>query len=196
MRTALSAALLPDNPDSAGLVRDPRTVLTPYVLPLLGDATIYRVYAYGPNHPISFMVGLSNGVALPLTGKPDNFVALARLAGVAIANADTACAYARAWLGTTRPARPLLYIVAALDDVHFVPHPNDEERARIAAFERNYGARLAPPVATAARDAFLVTLYAVRDRALELHTLTVQPDGGIDDVLETLTDAAPLVEGG
>jgi hypothetical protein len=195
-RTALAEALQRDYPDSAGFVRDPQTVLTLYELPLLGDATIYRVYAYGAHHPIAFMVGLAGGVAFPLTGKPDNFSALARAAAVAIETAAAARDYACAWLVTTRPPGRRFVIVAALDDIEFLPNPDAEDRARIAAFKREFGARLAPPIAVATNDAFRVTLYAVRERALELHMLTVRPDGSIDDVIETLTDTAPVLEGG
>jgi hypothetical protein len=115
---------------------------------------------------------------------------------VAIETAAEARDYACAWLETTRPAGRRFAIVAALDELEFVPNPDADDRARIAAFKRELGALLAPPIAVATNDAFRVTLYAVRDRALEVHTLTVRPDGSIDDVIDTLTDTAPLVEGG
>jgi hypothetical protein len=178
----------------------PNTTLHSVPLPALfpPSAQLYRVYHPTPYHPIVFMVGLTGGVAYPLTGHPERFIEMAQAAGVAVDSADTALAYVRAWLETTRPARQLFYLVSALDELEFVLNPTDEERAEIATFERDYGKLLRPPQANAdsSGTTFTVTLFAVRDRALERHTLTVARDGGANAAVETLAERLPLVEGG
>jgi hypothetical protein len=194
----LAAALDAHYPDIADYLRAPTTTLVHVSLPSLfpTTATLYRIYYSNPYHPIVFMVGLVDGVAFPLTGHPERFAAFAHAAGVAIETAEAACDYARAFLETTRPAGRRFVVVSALDDLAFLPHPDDDDRASIAAFKRDFGELLRPPVAVADGAGFCVTLLTICDQVLQRQTLTVARNGGVDAVVATLAEQLPLVEGG
>jgi hypothetical protein len=54
---------------------------------------------------------------------------------------------------------------------------------------------VAPPAVESAEDGFTVTVYAVREQALERHVLEVRLDGGIEDTRTVLEHELPLVYG-
>jgi hypothetical protein len=196
LRDVLAAALEPSAPVSADVLRAPETTLERYALAPLRRYALWQVYYPGDMHAVVFFVAYApDGPVMSLTGQPDAFVELARADGLSIGDPASAVAYARAYLETTRSMAELFYLVASVDDVMFLPAPSDEERARIAAFRATYAEVIQPPSAAPDGPPFTVTIYAIREQALERHTLTVARDGAIADDVTTLATDAPTVYG-
>ena len=194
MRQLLSKALQTVSEDDALLVQDPSTIIKIYTTSFLTRYQIYLVQ--GAYFPLRFYVGFAPHLPVHmLTGQPTNYVALATADHVTIDAPEVAAGYAYVYLEVTRSLNHLFYPVTALEDVKFRVPLNSSQRKMQADFEQKYRAILAPPAAISTNHGYQVIIYAVRDQALELHVINVQPDGGITDQVTTLEQQLPLVYG-
>jgi hypothetical protein len=87
----------------------------------------------------------------------------------------------------------LLYIVATIDDLRFLPPSDDERASAVAACRTMWESVIAAPQATEDGPPFTVTVYVVREQALERHSITVAEDATITSHIERLADRLPLV---
>ena len=194
LRHELAEALTPSSPLSADVVRDPDATLEIYPLSVLRRFAIYRVSYLGPYHAAVFYLGYTHGGPLFwLTGHPSAFMDMAQADGVVLSDAPKAAEYAGAFLETAHDRTELFYILASVDDIAFLPSPRDDEHARIAACRAQYGGVVRPPSVCSAGPPFTVTLYAMREQALERHTLTVQQNGALDDAIDVIATGLPTV---
>jgi hypothetical protein len=194
MRPELSDALSRVDKQYAQLVTDPMTDIDPVPAPFLNDYTIYAVKHFVPHRSVMFYVGFAPGKrAFVLTTKPDDFSRMARADSVVIDSAEVAISYAKVYLDTTRSMNRLFYLVDSLDDVMFRPELDDEEQQAKAAFVNQ--SPIAPPTVEEAKKKYIVTLYAVREQALERHVITVDKKGNIKTSVAVIERDLPLVYG-
>lgn len=192
----LSKALQSVNPEVAALTNDARTTITAYPAPFLRRYAIYSVLHKNPHHPVMFFVAYAPGrSAYLLTDAPDDFVQMARADGVRIDTPETAVAYANAYIDTTRGMDKLFYRIGAAAEARFRPELDDEETRAKEEFLRQYESALKPSNAVAATSGFDVTVYAIREQALERHVLSVAHDGQTSDEVTVLAEDLPLVYG-
>jgi hypothetical protein len=194
-RRLLSAALQQISVDDAELVQDPSTFIEVYHTDFL---TRYQIYSVQSGYfPLPFFyVGFApHQPAYELTAQPKNFIALARADHVKINSLDEAASYAYVYLEVTRVVNHLFYPVTSLEQVRFRAPLKGEELKRKTAFEQKYRSLIAPPASSSTPQGYRVTIYAVREQALELHTLHVQSDGDISDQVTVLEERLPLLYG-
>ena len=192
----LSTALQGVNPEAAALANDARTTITAYPAPFLRRYAIYSVLHKNPHHPVMFFVAYATGQsAYLLTDAPDDFIHMARADGVSIDSPETAADYADAYLDTTRSMDKLFYRIGTAAEVRFRPELDDEETHAKDEFLRQYESVIKPSEAVATTSGFDVTVYAIREQALERHVLSVTRDGQTNDVETVLAEDLPLVYG-
>jgi hypothetical protein len=193
VRAELSKALGRINPLDARLVADPATEITPLDASFLRRFRIYRVVHHLPHKPVGFVVGFApGGPAYPLTAEPASFVRMAQEDGVVVDSAQTAERYATVYLEATRPSDGMFYPIRSVDEVRFRPGLSDDEQA---AFTEQVREVISPPVTTPQGPDHIVTLYAVRDQAVERHDLRVSPRGDVDDKVTAVAAGLPLIYG-
>jgi hypothetical protein len=196
LQTQLAEALGPVDETYAELAADTATQVEIYPAPFLTRYEIYRVEHRNPSKPIVFYVGYAPGEqAYVLTGTPAELIDLVRVDGVRIDSPDAAEAYAVTFLETTRSMSELFYVIESTDDVQFRPNLSPDQEQAKAAFVEEYGPVIEPANAAPVDDGYLVTVYAVRDQALERHAVSVGPDGAVTDEATTLERDLPLVYG-
>ena len=192
----LSKALKRVDPEYARVVLDSMTNVETYDAPFLTYHRIYRVEEVGPHHSKLFYVGFAPGErAYLLTGAPDQYVRLAHADRVDLATPKAAEEYAAAYLEVTRSMSELFYVVHSIDDVMIRPNLDDEDAAAATAFAERYAAIITSPSAKATNAGYEVTVYAVREQALEQHNVTVAKDGALREEIVILEDDLPLVYG-
>lgn len=133
---------------------------------------------------------------LPLTGKPENFSRLALADGVSITSLEEAGEFVEAYLQVTAKGGELFYRVDSVDEVMFRPNLEDEEAEQRSAFVDTYRPLIGPALVETAGDGYQVSLYAVREQALERHMITVSRAGEIEHTVMVVEDGLPLVYGG
>jgi hypothetical protein len=196
LQTQLAEALRPVEETYAELAADTATQVEIYPAPFLTRYEIYRVEHRNPSKPVVFYVGYAPGEQVyVLTGAPAELIALARVDGARIDSPDSAEAYTITFLETTRSMSELFYVVESTDDVQFRPNLSPEQEQAKAAFVEEYGPVIQPASAAPADYGYLVTVYAVRDQALERHAVSVGPDGTVTDEITILERDLPLVYG-
>jgi hypothetical protein len=192
----LSRALRGIDRDYAALVKDKMTRVVEYEAPFLNDYRIYRVRHLAPHRPIVFYVGfVPRKRAYFLTGEPENMTKMAKADHVVIDSPETAALFASTFLEVTRSQAKLIYQVDSVDDLKFRPNLDDEQQRVKEAIEAQYRTVLSPPAAEPADGDYVVTLYAVRDQALERHSLRVGRRGEIAVDVSVLETGLPLVYG-
>jgi hypothetical protein len=195
-RSALATALADTEPEVTRWLDDPATTLQPYPAPFLARFAIGLVLYHTPYHVLGLYVAHAPGApAYILSDEPQNFVAAALADPVNLETAEHAQAYATAYLETTRPSDELLYVVGSVDALRFVTIPNEAEQQHITALKQKYATVITPPAARRAGDAWQVTVFAVRQQALERHVLRVTPFGSIEMKSEILEGGLPVVFG-
>jgi hypothetical protein len=196
LRQQVSEALANVSVYHARLILDPMTDVEGYPTPFLKRYRIYRVEHFNPNHPILFYVGFApKQPAYLLTANPQNYVNLAQADAVVIHSPDVATDYATAYLEVTRSMSELFYIVNSVDDVRFPPNLTDKEAKVKASFMEQYDSIITRPAVEQKAQNYVVTVYAVRDQALECHSITVSQQGDIETDVITLEKDLPLVYG-
>ena len=192
----LKKALQSLNKQYADLLTDPMTEITVYDAPFLSRYQIYGVEHFDPYASVFFYVGFAERQrAYILTGTPENYVKMFKADGAVIAAVEPAARYAATYLDVTRSMKKLFYLVRSVDEVKFRPNLSGDEAQARAAFIDQYRPVITPPSATLTSQGYQVTLYAVREQALERHTLTVKKKGEIQDQLTVLAQSLPLVYG-
>jgi hypothetical protein len=196
LRARLSAALAGTDPYRARLAADAETDVEAVPAPFLRRHGIYRVTHFSETGPVMFYAGFAPGApALVLTARPESFVRMAREDGVAIGAPAEAAAYAAVFLEVTRDLGELFYLVRSVREVGFRPGLDGGEAEARDRFLREMESAVTPPEAVAAENGFRVTAYAVREQAVERHTLDVRPDGEIRDSSAVVAAGLPLVYG-
>jgi hypothetical protein len=167
-----------------------------YPAPFLQRYQIYRVEYFNPTKPVLFYVGFAPGQpAYLLTGAPENYVRLAQADGLVITSTQVAVAYATTYLEVTRSMAELFYLVQSVQQVEFRPNLIDPELQVKTAFIDKYRSLLKPATAEVTASGYTVTVYAIREQALERHTLTVTKQGDLRDEVTILEQNLPLVYG-
>jgi hypothetical protein len=196
LQQQLSKALQSINQQYAAMVAGPMCEIKVHPAPFMRRYQICRVEYFNPTHPVVFYVGFAEKQrAFLLTGAPDNFVRMARGDGVTIEAPETAAQYAATSLEVTRSMSRLFYLVSSLDDVIIRPNLDEAGAKARDAFKQQFRAVIVPPTALAAGKDFQSTVYAVREQALERHTLVVSRKGDLKDEIAVLAQGLPLVYG-
>jgi hypothetical protein len=175
----------------AGLVRRKQTRLRSLGTPFLTRGQIVQVDDLQPPHPLRFYVGLVGEQAFLLTGDPGAFNRLVGAAGARITDPDAAAQLTRTYLETTRDTAKLGYVVGNVRQIIFRPRLTGRDAARRDQIVARYRSAIAPPRATPAGGGFRVVAYAVKDRELQRHTLTVATDGSLQGQATVLVDDLP-----
>ena len=193
-RQGLAEALRAAAPAYAGWLSQPETSLERYPAPFFPRLAIYKVIYHSSHHPLGFYAAWAPGLpAYLLSDEPQNFVAAALADGVSLDSAEAALAYARAYLDTTRAADELFYVLDSAEAVRFYPEMGEEEQQRADRFRATYAHIIAPPSAAPAGTGWRVTLYAMRQQALERLTLRLTPFGAVDITGQILEAGLPVV---
>src|SRR5947209_3969894 len=109
-RQLLSGALADTNEEYARMVLDRMTRIELYPAPFLKHHQIYRVEHLNPRKPILFYVGFVPGEpAYLLTGKPGNYIQLAKTDGLVVDSPEVAENYVAVYLEVTRSMSRLSY---------------------------------------------------------------------------------------
>jgi hypothetical protein len=192
----LSKALSGVDKQYARLAKDRMTKVAVYDAPFLNEYRIYRVRHLNPHKPIVFYVGFApRKRAYLLTGAPENMTKLAKADGVVIDSPEVAATFASTFLEVTRSMARLFYQVQSVDELKFRPNLPDEQRQVKEEIETKYRSIISPPAAEPADSGYAVTVYAVREQALERHSVRVSRDGDISDEVSVLETGLPLVYG-
>ncbi|MCP4251738.1 MAG: hypothetical protein GY778_32300, partial [bacterium] len=89
----------------------------------------------------------------------------------------------------------LFYTVNSVDDVEFRPNLEADQEAVKSAFVDRYRTTIGPPTAELIDDGFAVRFYAVREQALERHTVRIGRGGEVAADFEVVEAGLPLVYG-
>lgn len=194
-RPGLAAALAESAPEFAHWLADPATTVAAYPAPFLRRFGIYRLVYPTPYHAVGvYLAWAPDGPAYVLTGEPANFVAAALADGVSLDTAEQAQAYVRAYLDTTGASGELVSVVDSVAAVRFYSNPDPAEQQRLAAFQTRYAGHIRPPAVE--RDGaagWVVTLFVVRQQALERTVARLAPFGALDLRTEVLAGGLPVV---
>jgi len=179
------------------VAHDPWTTFTPYPAPFLSRHGIWALDHESEDSSLWLFLGWAAGErARLLTGRPDEFVAMAHDDGVDLRAPEQAIAYALAYLHTTRPAAPLTTVLRSLDDLPAVPAPDTGERLRLAALARRRGGDFAPAATALPGGGHAVTVHVARDRDLVRARLLLSPAGDVEVAEDTLEADLPLQAAG
>lgn len=193
-KSQLAQALTKINRNYADIVQSEMTDLKKLSVEFLKHYMIYLVSSFEPM--LAFYVGFApKKPAFLLTGSPENYVQLAQVDGVKIGTPAIASQYAQIYLEVTRSMSELFYVVESMADVKFRPNLDSRDEAVKEAFIQRYQAVIRPAQAEADNNDYHVTIYAIREQALELHTLRVSKKGDIQAEFRVLEENLPLVYG-
>ncbi|MEV4007343.1 hypothetical protein [Actinomadura sp. NPDC049753] len=166
--------------------------LTRVETPFLRTWAVYRVdYRQSP-HPVQLHVATGGDRVELLTGVPKAFGEVTAADGTTVTDAAAAVALARAYVETTRPGGVLTYVVGRVEDIAFRPGITGDAARRRDEILAEYRSRIKEPAARAGGEGFTVTLYAVKDKALQRHDIGVTAKGAVDDRVETLVPDLPV----
>jgi len=192
----LSKALRSVDKKYAELVEDEMTEVEVYPASFLTQYQIYRVEHFSPYKPMLFYVGYApRGQAYLLTGMPENYINLGQADGVMLETPKEAASYATTYLEVTRLMSDLFYQVGSMVEIEFRPNLSQEEEQVKEAFVTQYSSVIKPPQTEVTGDGYRVTVYAVREQALERHDMLVSREGTIQDDVVILEQDLPLVYG-
>lgn len=197
IRLEMSRTLASENKYYAQVVADAGTFIEVFPVHFLYHFSIYRVEHRAPHKPLMFYVGFAIArQAYLLTGNPDSFIRMCKADEVAIKSTEAAADYATGYLEVTRSMSELFYVVNSVDEARFRPNLTETEEALKTAFVDKYRDLIEPPAATIQDRDYMVTAYAIREQALERHTLDVSEDGDVEDEVIIIEQNLPLVYGG
>jgi hypothetical protein len=196
IREELSRALKPVDEQYARLAGDGRTEATVVPTMFLRRHRIYRVEYFAPSKPVLFYVGFAQGeLAYLLTARVENYVRMGKADGVTIRSPEVAANFAAVFLEVTRSMSDLFYVVNAVGDLRWRPNLTAGQDQAKASFIQHYSSVIQPPSARAQGQSYAVTVYAVREQALERHRLIVRTEGDISDEVKVSEQDLPLVYG-
>lgn len=176
----------------AQLVKAGGSRLTQVKAPLGDTWRIYQVDYRQASHPVRFHVATGGNEAMLLTADPEAFDDAMTAANVTIADPADATRLAQVYVETTRSMSVSTYVVSSVRDIRFRPKLTEALAARRDAIVREFGDRIQPPRATSAEGGFDVTVFVVKDKALEERSVTVSDRGAITEKTDTLAPDLPV----
>lgn len=193
LRQTISQGLMSEGrQEEARIVALGGSRLTRVEAPFLRTWAIYRVdYRQSP-HPVQLHVATGGGRVELLTGVPEAFGRVTAADGTAVGGAAGAVALARAYVETTRPGGVLTYVVGRVEDIEFRPGITGAAAERRDEILAEYRPRIKEPAAEASGKGFTVTVYVVKDKALQRHDIGVTAKGAVEDRVKTLVPDLPV----
>lgn len=153
--------------------------------PYLEEWDLYELTFDTVSHRVFTDLATSEHDTLTLNGRPEAFETLLRSDPGTIADAETALAAGRDYLRLTaeRHTDTWFHLLGSADDVEVTGSREAEVRPHIDA---EIGQVVEPPQVTEDDGAFVVTAYTQVVWEVQRRTVTLHPDGTIDDEAETL----------
>lgn len=145
-----------------------------------GERPMRWVVAYQPTGEARTVV---------LSGSPERWQEIT--AGADVQDATAAEQVATAWYDATRRQDELWYRAGSVDDIDWQPIIDEREVERLKG---EYADVLTAPAATPEGDGWKVTVWAVEQRDLVRHEVTVGRDGSVRDDPTTVERAMPVSE--
>lgn len=180
------------NPQAAGLIRTPETVIEELAAPSLARGRIVKVSSRPPRRPVVFAIGIVDPDYRVMLGKnPAGYLELTARSGVRLDTEPLRIAHVTTFLETTCDLLSGFQILRSFDDIRMMNKPKPEERVRYDALRAKYGKTIRPPQASE-QDPWTVTLFAVRSRNLVAIRVRVQPDGRIHPEEKVIEEAIPV----
>jgi hypothetical protein len=196
LRRELAESLALVDEDWANQVEHPLAEVNEYPTPFLQCYKIVGIEYSLPQKPrLLYVAYAPRRPAHVLTANPEEFSRLAQDDGVEINSDELASKYATVFLDVTRSMTSLFYLVESIEDVEFRPKLTDEEDRERVSFIQHFRSILSAPAVESTDGGYDVTLYAVRDQAVEQHCVRVERDGVVTETVETLVDGLPLIYG-
>lgn len=193
LRTRLAAALRDQHSVSADVVARPLTTLAPVDAPWLSGAEIVDVTNSELAHPRRFYAAIgAEGIGFVLTGRPDDFNALAATTTTQVDSAPTAQSVADTYLDSTRDFTKWSYRVAGVDDIEWLPQLTGAQQTERTEIERTYATKITKPTASRAGDDWQLTAWMVDGLRLVRHDLTLSRGGAVTDKITTAYDGLPV----
>jgi hypothetical protein len=190
----LARLVEPIDPHAARLIGDPRTEVERLETPFLVQGRIFRVVHNGPYRPIGFTVGyaqFANWVVL-LSVNVGGFEELAARAGVKLDSDALRQAYAITLLETTRSFERPFKVLRRWADVRPFPVLAPAQEERLATLRARYEPQIAL-TETRGAGPWRIPLFVLSGYDLELHTVTLRPDGRVAVATRVLETETPLL---
>lgn len=191
VRDAIISAMQGQSPTIAGLAGNKDTDIRELPVSALKGWKVLELSLMTPPHPRRATIGLADdGRAVILMGQPANFAQVVQ--GAQVSTDQQALEIVQAYLATTGDLAQPSYPVSSFDEVKFLPKPNADQSAQIAATKEKHGSAVTAPSVAKDGNGWTVTTWWLTNRQLVKHEVTVAADGTVKDTPTVVADRLPV----
>ena len=178
------------DPDTAVIIRDPKSKIERVSTPFLKNGRIYKVSKFAPTRPVIIFLGVDDKeLAVKLNANEAGYFELADKGGLNIANGDARIAYVLVFLETVIKKNGRLQVLDNIGQIKPRPNLDAEKQKEFAAFTAKFESIVKPPKSV---EGGTVELYVVKDQDLVKMSATVSVGGKID-IKETVLEKDLLI---
>lgn len=191
VRDAIIASMQGQSPTIAELARNEDATVRELPVSALKGWKVLELSLATPPRPRRATIGLADdGRAVILMGQPASFATVVE--GAQVTTDQQALELVQAYVESTGNLAQPSYPVKSFDEVKFLPKPNADQAAQIAAAKKDHGSSVTAPSASKSAAGWTVVSWWATGRQLVKHEVTVAADGTLTDAPTVVADRLPV----